>query len=303
MNVTRPSPLTPEQLAELVEGAPFGIYVYELEDPEDDRSLRLVYGNPASEQLTGVPVRDLVGRLIDECFPLLRAQGFPQRFARVIRTGEPERYESNYYSDERTLAAAYQGGVRPLGGRRVGTWFENVTQQRQAEQARVRELESEVSRRAEAVAELSAARADLEERLALIEAQRDLIERLSSPILRVWDEVIAVPLVGAVDADRAAVIMEQVLDEIAARDVRFALLDLTGVEAIDTTTADQLARIAGAVRLLGAEAIITGIRPAVASAMVTLGIDLQAMETRRSLREGLRDCLRAITRDRRAAEG
>lgn len=292
---TDASPLLAEQLTAALDGASLGVYVYRLEDPGDDRSLRFLYGNPASEQLTGAPVRELVGQLIDECFPLLREQGYPQRFARVARTGEPDRFEI-IYRDDRVIAAAFHGDIKPVPGRCVAVYFENTTRQRQQEEARTAEQREEAARREALVAELTEARADLTERLEQIASQRSLIEQLAVPILSVWDQVIAVPIVGALDADRAATLMQQILADITARSVRFALLDLTGVEVVDSTTADQLARIAGAVRLLGAEAIITGIRPQVAQAIVDLGIDLRAIETRRSLREALRGCIRALAR-------
>lgn len=288
------SPFLAEQLTAVLDGASVGIYVYHLEDPADDRSLRFIYGNPASEQLTGALVRELLGQPIDVCFPMLRDQGFPQRFARVARTGEPDQYEI-VYRDDRVIAAAFRGDIRAVPGRCVAVYFENTTQQRQQEEARLAEQREEAERREALVAELTAARADLTARLEQIASQRSLIEQLAVPILRVWDEVIAVPIVGALDADRAATLMQQILADITARSVRFALLDVTGVEVVDSTTADQLARIAGAVRLLGAEAIITGIRPQVAQAIVDIGIDLRAIETRRNLREALRGCIRALS--------
>lgn len=142
------------------------------------------------------------------------------------------------------------------------------------------------------------AEAELRQRLALIEEQRSLIQRLSAPILEVWEDVIALPIVGGLDGDRASATMDALLDEIARKGVRFALLDLTGVETLDTNTAEHLVRIAQAVSLLGARAIITGVRPAVAQTIVALGIDLSVVETRRNLRDGLRECLQRVTRER-----
>ncbi|UQA62027.1 PAS domain-containing protein [Polyangium aurulentum] len=144
---------------------------------------------------------------------------------------------------------------------------------------------------------------ELRERLALIEQQRNLIEELSTPLLEVWDDVIALPIVGALDGRRAAITMQGLLNEIADKGVRFALVDLTGVEAIDAATAEHVVRIAQAVGLLGARAIITGIQPAVAQAIVELGLELSAIETRRNLRDGLRECLEITLRERAPTKG
>lgn len=141
--------------------------------------------------------------------------------------------------------------------------------------------------------------AELEQldRLAEIERQQSLIEVLSTPILELWEDVIALPIMGALDRNRTENTMRVLLEEVRDKRVRFALLDLTGVDAIDTTTAEHVVRIAQAVAMLGARAIVTGIQPAVAQTLVDLGIDLSAVSTRRNLRDGLRDCLQSQSRE------
>jgi PAS domain S-box-containing protein len=145
--------------------------------------------------------------------------------------------------------------------------------------------------------------AELRERLALIEQQRSLIEELSTPLLEVWDDVIALPIVGALDGRRAAITMQELLREISEKGVRFALVDLTGVETIDAATAEHVVRIAQAVALLGAQAIITGIQPPVAQTIVDLGLELSGLETRRNLRDGLRECIEKARRERARSKG
>lgn len=277
--MSTPNPLLSlEQLTALMEHSPLGIYISRPDDIDDDRSLRIVHANKASEEHTGVPPSQLVGKRSEECFPSLRERGFIEMFFRVIRTGVPDSYEDVYYADSR-VAAAFAGHVRPLPGNMIAIWFENVTKRKQ--------VEADATR----AAALVDATRELEERLALIERQRDLIEQLSTPILHIWDDVIAVPLVGALDTRRVAQVMDTVLTEIAARRVRFALLDVTGIDQIDEGTAQHLLQIAGAVQLLGARALVTGIQPAVAQAIVGLGLDLAAIETHRTLRDALRECL------------
>jgi anti-anti-sigma factor len=144
------------------------------------------------------------------------------------------------------------------------------------------------------------AEAELRERLALIERQQGLIEALSTPLLEVWDGVLALPIVGALDARRATIAMNELLQAVADKGIRFALVDLTGVDVMDTATAEHVVRIARAVELLGAQAFITGIQPAVARTIVVLGIDLSTLATRRNLRDALRECQVSLGRERRS---
>lgn len=147
-------------------------------------------------------------------------------------------------------------------------------------------LQEETRQRDEALRELH-------EKIAVIEEQRRAIHALSSPIVQLWDGVLAVPLVGAVDGDRTARLMEKLLEAILARRARCAILDVTGVESIDAETADNLARIVRAARLLGARAMLSGIGPTVAQTIVDLGLDLAGAPAFASLQEALRACLAA----------
>lgn len=149
-------------------------------------------------------------------------------------------------------------------------------------------VSASVSAREAALAERDRMVAELEEKLAVIAEQRQAILSLSTPLIEVWDEVIAVPIIGTIDAGRAAQLMERLLEAILHRRARCAILDLTGVEMIDTATADSFLSIIRAVKLLGAHGSIAGIGPAVAQTLVGLGVDLTAIPTYSNLREALR---------------
>ncbi|AUX47960.1 protein kinase [Sorangium cellulosum] len=138
----------------------------------------------------------------------------------------------------------------------------------------------------------------MKETLKLIERQRELIHELSAPVIRVWDDVLAVPVVGALDDERAAEIMSALLDAVTGDSARFAIIDLTGVGVIDARTADHLLKLARAIELIGARAVITGVRPAVAKAMVSLDVSVGCLRLHASLREGLRACMRELPRGR-----
>ncbi|XXT25310.1 AAA family ATPase [Sorangium sp. So ce429] len=132
---------------------------------------------------------------------------------------------------------------------------------------------------------------ELSEKLALIARQKDLIRTLSTPILEVWDGVLTIPVVGGLDDDRAATIMQDLLERVVHTQSRSTIIDLTGVDAIDPGTAERLVRIIRSVQLLGSRSIITGIQPEVARIMISHGLDLSCVTTRAKLRDGLRMCM------------
>lgn len=141
------------------------------------------------------------------------------------------------------------------------------------------------------VTERERARVELERRLELIEVQTQAIRTMEAPIIQVWEGVLVVPLVGELDAQRTAAVMDRLLVAITTTRARFAILDLTGVEKIDTQTADQVLRVVGAVALLGVKGVISGVRPAVAEALIDLGVDLSRVATLATLHDALRRCM------------
>ncbi|UQA61881.1 STAS domain-containing protein [Polyangium aurulentum] len=134
---------------------------------------------------------------------------------------------------------------------------------------------------------------DLEEKLLIIEQQRTDMHSMSVPIIQVWDGVLALPVVGKLDQMRAADMTERVLDAVVTMSAHEVILDLTGVDSVDEATADHLVRIMRATRLLGAQSVVTGIRPAVAQTLVELGADMSGTVTRSNLREAIKAAMRA----------
>lgn len=130
------------------------------------------------------------------------------------------------------------------------------------------------------------------EKLEIITRLRTAVEQLSTPILELWEDVLALPVIGIVDSRRSAEMMERLLQEIVHKQSRFVIIDLTGVEVIDTSTADHFMKLVKAVGLIGAKCVLTGIRPAVAQTLVDLDVSFGQLETLRNLRHGLRYCLR-----------
>ena len=120
-----------------------------------------------------------------------------------------------------------------------------------------------------------------------IKQQSQEILELSTPVMQVWQGVVAVPLIGCLDSQRTQQFMERLLDRIVETNSPVALVDIMGVPTIDTQTALHLIETITAVRLLGAQVVLTGVRPAIAQTLVHLGIDLSGITTRSSLAAGL----------------
>ena len=144
-----------------------------------------------------------------------------------------------------------------------------------------------------ALLELGAAKLDLEQQLQTIERQRVTIRELSLPIVDVWDEILALSIVGPVDAMRASDMMEELLRRVVEAQARWVILDVTGMPTIDEQVAERLVRVARAVQLLGCACIVTGISPRIARLFAELGINLEHIKPLRSLKEGIKHCMAA----------
>jgi rsbT co-antagonist protein RsbR len=112
--------------------------------------------------------------------------------------------------------------------------------------------------------------------------QRELME-LSTPVVQLWDDILALPLVGTLDSARAQVVMETLLQRVVDTGASIAILDITGVPTVDTVVAQHLMKTAAATRLMGADCIISGIRPQIAQTIVHLGVDLGGIVTKATL--------------------
>lgn len=121
----------------------------------------------------------------------------------------------------------------------------------------------------------------------VIEVQRATLSELSTPIIPLAEGIIAMPLIGAIDSERARQIMQALLEGLVASRAHTAILDITGVRAVDTQVAGALLESARAARLLGARVIVTGIRPDVAQALIGLGTDWTGIETLGTLQAGV----------------
>jgi rsbT co-antagonist protein RsbR len=121
--------------------------------------------------------------------------------------------------------------------------------------------------------------------------QRELLE-LSTPVVELWDGILALPLIGTLDSSRTQVVMESLLDKIVESGAAIAIIDITGVPTVDTLVAQHLMKTVAAARLMGADCIISGIRPQIAQTIVHLGVDLSEVTTKASLGDAFKVALK-----------
>ncbi|MDB5895091.1 MAG: rsbR [Rhodoferax sp.] len=121
----------------------------------------------------------------------------------------------------------------------------------------------------------------------LISRQQQELLELSTPVIKLWDGVLAVPMIGTLDSNRTQLVMEALLQRIVETESELAIIDITGVPTVDTLVAQHLLKTVTAIRLMGADCIISGIRPQIAQTIVHLGIDLQSVTSKATLADAL----------------
>ncbi|MGQ9926680.1 MAG: PAS domain-containing protein [Chloroflexaceae bacterium] len=229
---------------------------------------RFVLWNGASEELFGLRAEEVIGKTDYDFFPREQADAFRAkdhevlagRLTRVI----PEEPVTSPNLGQRivrtTKVPLYDEQGRPTY---LLVICDDLTERRLAEQERL----------------------ILQERI--IEAQQHALRELSTPLLPLSKRVVLLPIIGSVDTDRALQLIETLLQGVAEHRADIALLDITGVRVVDTQVANTLIQAARAVRLLGAQVVLTGIRPEVAQTLVHLGVDLEGILTRGTLQDGI----------------
>jgi rsbT co-antagonist protein RsbR len=120
----------------------------------------------------------------------------------------------------------------------------------------------------------------------IVRQQQELLE-LSTPVVKLWDGILALPIIGTLDSARTQVVMENLLQTIVATNSKYAIIDITGVPTVDTLVAQHLLKTITAARLMGAECIISGVRPQIAQTIVHLGINLEDVITKAKLSDAL----------------
>jgi PAS domain S-box-containing protein len=201
---------------------------------------------------------------------------------------------SNYHSTvRRTLQDVFAAG-QPRSYESLGTgeegpdtaWYNTRVARMEKDMAIL--VSANVSERKRAEAELAAYQQKLQDALKKLQVS---YEEISTPVIQVWEHVLAIPLIGVMDSNRAKTATDMLLSKIAESRAHVVILDVTGVADMDTQVTNHLLQTATSTALLGAECVITGIRPEVAQSMIQIGADMTMLNTRRDLQEGLRYAL------------
>jgi len=134
----------------------------------------------------------------------------------------------------------------------------------------------------------------LKEREQTLQAQQAELRETATPITEIWDGVLTLPIIGTLDSNRTMLVMEALLNRIAKDHAKAVVMDLTGVKSIDSQVSHHLIQMVRAVQLMGSDAIITGIHPEIARALVSLNIDFNNITTRASMSDGLKEAFRRM---------
>lgn len=243
-------------LAAIVESSDDAIYGKTLEG-------NILSWNHGAERMYGYSAAEMVGRPVSVLVPPTSSDEIPQILERLKRGERVDHFETlRVKKNGEVIGVSLNvSPVRDAAGKIFGA---STTARDITEQKKLRE--------------------------ALTQRAKDILD-ISTPVLQVWEGVVVAPFIGTLDTQRAQQFMERLLDRIVETNSSVALLDVTGVPAVDTRTAQHLIETITSVRLLGAQAVLTGVRPAIAQTLAHLGINLADVVTRSSLAAGLRVAL------------
>jgi rsbT co-antagonist protein RsbR len=250
--------------AQLLASFPSAFILWQLEQPDDPTSFRLVMANGAAGANAQVDLASRCGQRMEAIFPQVTVEQM-QVYADALRSGRQTDLGEMSFPEPDGSFSYYDLQLVPLLDNHLCIIHTDVTQRKRAE-TMLRESMAQDE---------------------MIRAQQAVLAELSTPLIPINDEVMVMPLVGSIDSRRAQQVMDALLEGIAQTRARVAILDITGVPVVDTQVANALIRAAQSVRLLGAQVILTGIRPEVAQTLVGLGADLSGITTRSSLQSGI----------------
>jgi rsbT co-antagonist protein RsbR len=223
--------------------------------------------NPSAARVFGWSADEMLGQTITEKITISNSQTNVQSLVAALLAGKAahSRTRNTTKAGQQITCQWYHTILLDIDGEvsSILSQAEDITEQLHSEQER----------------------SDLQDQV--IAAQRAALRELSTPLVPIADDVVAMPLIGSIDSTRAQEVIETLLTGVADSQAKIAILDITGVPVVDTQVANALLQAAQAVKLLGAKVIITGIRPEVAQTLVSLGVDLSSITTRSTLQSGI----------------
>ncbi|MBF0573042.1 MAG: PAS domain-containing protein [Desulfamplus sp.] len=225
-----------------------------------DRDLKIIFMNQAGCNFLGKKFEDIKGNYCYSLFNSLHCQTPECRMKKVIEGGESSTVRNEVRVNDRTVYIEYTAAaLKDDDGNIIGglEYILDITDRVRQEQK--------------------------------LKEQSRIIMEISTPAIKLWDRIVVLPVVGVIDSMRAQQMMDTMLKQITINSSKVIILDIQGVAAVDTAVANHLIKIAKATKLMGCRCIISGISPAVAQALVQLGIDLGEINTNSTLEDALSD--------------
>lgn len=248
-----------------------------------DQQHRWIAFNRAFCEILGRPHDEIIGRSDPDYLPPEQVEAFWRGDDEVMASDQARNLEEQITSQDGTTRTIWtrKFPLKDNHGAVIGVCgvITDITDIKRR-QAEVKRLESEIN-----------------EQIAVIEAQRTMLDELSVPVIQVWDSILLLPLIGAIESRRAARIMESLLESVGRAGTQVVIIDITGVPVVDTTVASYLIRTVQAAQLLGCQSILVGISPEIAQTLVGLGVDFSRIVTRATLQNGLEYALKRLNYD------
>lgn len=230
-----------------------------------DRDWRFTYINPRASMLLARPATELNGKVLWDEIPVLRGTIFEIELRATADESRMHRFEADFPNSDRAIEISVYPAEDGLS-----IYFNDITERRSAEREQ-KLAEAEQSRLRESI----------------INLQRARLEELAAPLIPLRQGIVLMPLIGSLDSERAAQVLNNLSHGVVEHAARVCILDITGVPTVDSNVAATLLNAAQTVRLLGAEVVITGIRSGVAQTLIRLGVDIKGITTRSTLNSGL----------------
>lgn len=242
----------------------FGMLIIQLCQDEQPIEFKLIAANPFAGLMINQPdLTSKIGCSVQEAFAEVDFLNDIERYHQILSTRQPVDLKTTCVTTGKEVY--YRILAFPLNGQQIGILIEDITQRLQEEETlRQAKLQDEI-----------------------IKSQQRTLDELSTPLIPITDTIAIMPLIGSIDSRRAQNVLESVLNGIAELHSNTLILDITGVAMVDSQVANVLLRATEAVKLLGANAIITGIRPEVAQTLIHLGVDLSHLLTLSTLQSGV----------------
>jgi anti-anti-sigma regulatory factor len=252
----------------VLDALPLAVGVFEVVSSAE---FRVAFMNRMASQGNYANTTDIIGKRLEEFMPPATVVQVIHRFQDCMEHGTAQTIEDSYQLQHGLMwTTSTFVPIRDADGRitHILSAWKDITAEKQREVAEQQYKEE------------------------IIEQQTAALAEMSTPLLAISDTTVVMPLVGAVDSRRVGQIIDTLLQGVSARRASIVILDITGVAVVDTQVADAFIRASQAVSLLGAQVVLTGIRPEVAQTLVQLGVDLRSIITRGTLQDGITYALR-----------